>query len=66
MLQQKTRPRERDLPRRLVGPIYRDEILLSVGKLDQHFLPGLLFYGKHLPSQWMRGVQHGYLSDTCF
>ena len=66
MLQQKTRPRERDLAWRLVGPIDRDEILLSVGKLDQHFLPGLLFYGKHLPPQWMRGVQHGYLSDTCF
>ena len=56
MLQQKPRPGERDLPWRLVGPIYRDEILLSVGKLDQHFLPGLLFYGEHLPPQWMRGV----------
>lgn len=66
MFQQKTRPRERELPGHLVGPIYRDEILLSVCKLDQHFLPGLLFYGKHLPPQRMRGVQHGYLSDTCF
>jgi hypothetical protein len=35
MLQQKTRTGEGDAGRRLVGPIHRDEMLLTVGKLDQ-------------------------------